>query len=75
MALNLVVGSLEFDTVEIINPHNTMPLFSSYILQSRYLIRQDCFLVVATLFISLEAPAVIDGAIKIINRLGGGEES
>ena len=64
MALNLVVGSLEFDTVKIIGPHNTMPLFSSYIFRSRYWFPQAFFLVVATLFISLAAPPVIDGAIK-----------
>ena len=80
MALNVVVGSLEF-VKEKLHFQTTFPPPTRFVVgswflvtyfQSGYLFSLACFLVVVGLFAAMGAPLVVDRGVTIKNELGGG---
>ena len=80
MALNVVVGSLEFVTEEL-HVQTTFPPPTSFVVgswflvtyfHSGYLFSLACFLVATGLFAVMGAPLVVDGGVTVTNELGGG---
>jgi hypothetical protein len=80
MALNMVVGALEFVMAELhfqitFPPPISFVVGSSFLVtyfHSGYLFSLDCFLAAVGLFALMGAPLAMDERVTVTNELGGG---
>ena len=80
MALNVVVGALEFVTTEL-HVQTTFPPPTSFVVGSwflvtyfhnGYLFSLTCFLATTELFLVMGSPLAVDRGVTVTNELGGG---
>ena len=83
MALNVIVGVLEFVTMEL-HVQTTFPPPTSFVVgswflvtyfHSGYLFSLAFFLTTTWLFAVTRSPLAVDGGVTVTNELGGGGET